>query len=35
MKEKIIKIVIGLILLSAFLMGAYLDGQTLQVFGNF
>ena len=35
MKEKLIKIVVGLLLLGAFLFGAYLDNQTLQVVGNF
>lgn len=35
MKEKLIKIVVGLLLLGAFLLGAYFDNQTLQVVGNF
>ena len=35
MKEKLKNIAIGLLILSAFLLGAYLDNQTLQVVGNF
>lgn len=35
MKEKLIKAVIGLLLLGAFLLGAYFDSQTLSVVGNF